>query len=88
MIKRILWETQNKRRIGQKNLCAGLLSQVRRDKYFHMLAKMQKSLEKQFDLARFVKMQRQQAYALLASLNSRQRYFVDYLATQLVYEST
>ena len=53
-----------------------------------MLAKAQSSVTKELDLVKFIHRQRLQTFAILATLNGRQRFMVDKMATMLIRESS
>ena len=60
----------------------------RKDKYDKILAKTERKVSKELDLIKFIKRQRIQSYAMLASLETQQQYFIEKLSSMQIWESS
>mmetsp|Transcript_36842 Transcript_36842/g.48381 ORF Transcript_36842/g.48381 Transcript_36842/m.48381 type:complete len:129 (+) Transcript_36842:1286-1672(+) len=82
------WDFKHAKRIGSQNFILTTLGCNRHTKYKKMLNKAESSISKELDIVKFLQRSRLTSYTAIATLNGRQQYIADKMATMLIREST
>ena len=82
------WDFDHATYISKQGFFETIFGRGKNSRYKKMLAKADISVSRELDLVKFIQRQRLTTFTSLVSLNARQKYVADKMATKIIRESS